>query len=99
MSRSSKRPSGNLPLTVRIPLSSGCSAERLSKLLHSLDGAIKETLADFTLLDLKLIILSARDIENEHIQRTGVSGETNNDICTNLVTLTENLKNTHRQTR
>ena len=51
------------PITVKIPISKGYSVSKLAHWLSTLEGATEDILDTFTVSDLKLIILCARDRE------------------------------------
>ena len=76
------------PLTVKIPISKGYSVTKLAHWLSTLEGATEDILDTFTVSDLKLIILCARDRE---LSYRDLNSSGFNDIRANLTALTDNM--------
>ena len=76
-------------LTVRVPISNGSTVISLAKWLNSLEGASEGNFYGFSLSELKLIILSARDRELSYRNQNS-NGFI--EIHDNLSALTENVK-------
>ena len=76
------------PLTVKIPISKGYSVSKLAHWLSTLEGATEDILDTFTVSDLKLIILCARDRE---LSYRDLNSSGFNEIRANLTALTDNM--------
>ena len=91
------------PLTVKVPITRGSSANILSKWINSLNNITEEDLNPLTSYELKLIIISARDREcavrsdvNANAGDLNFLQPTLNDLTLNLKQLTEKVEENSR---
>ena len=88
MSARSKDKVKNSPLTVKIPVLREYTVDKLAKWLNSFEEATDVSLDSFSISELKLIILCAKDreISYRNLSKTGIDS-----LRTNLASLSDNM--------